>query len=1577
MLLLGAGSAAAEGTRTLHPATGTGSTGNRGVMDLTTTNAAGVARQRQFTYVYAREGEVILLGSRNRTTNSGSNRGQIRLWAPQDFGTKGIETDPSNASAVLTCDGSPGAGSGGLIASRAAELAGPNSADGSNTVPNGFTPCWYQVPAGGTGIYGVRFYGASSGSTNNASIPSPAAHESTVQAWDVTVRSGMSSLADINGRVFTYAWAIYLNANGRYLRNNLYYVSADGYRYRQTMQGLDPNRAVFYANPGGFIDGGAPLYKDVRGSNQNVNSGTSFNAGVTADRPAYPIFFSDVSPAGPNAAEVNRVLTALAIPQLPKQPILTVPTFVGNVGGHTSTVSSGGVFTFTTQNTLTYEIVVSRGAVGAGVDPNHPAGCVNDYDPANVCNRTLTGVALTGNHSVLWNGQDNDGFPFPAGSYSFQIVGRNGEIHFPMIDLEGNVDGGPTLTKLNAFNTTEATTVYFDDRGHRTSNGTLIGQLNGHLCGAGNAQVQPAPNHSLVGVDSADDNWNGSGKYYRSFTGSSDNNSDCRNSSAEYFGTAKGLDVWALERSPVFVEPVVIVEPSVSVDVGTMVSVTPAVLPGDSAYGSFMFTNAGSGTATGVTYAMTLGNPAVPATCPAAVTFSMLPAGVTATYHPAPACNVTFAGMPTSLTAGQSLAFNFNYVVAASNPGPIPVTTTIGATNETPGAPAPNTAAAQTVVAKPVISVAKSADPADGSSVVIGDTITYTVAVTIQSAPLTAQFTLTDTLGPGLTFGGVASSSPGLACSGSLTCTLPTGTATGTYSVSYTATVNNAAGSSVANQVTATGGGGTNPPTCDPCSTSHPIPSPHLTIDKTGPASAAIGVPFDYTITVTNTGTGNATANTTVTDVIPAGLTINSCIPSCSASGQTVTWTVSPSSLLAGGFVTLIVNVTPTTAAVPSVTNTATVDGGGDPACPIGTPCSSPPVVTPITWTAGIDLVKTVTSTGPYGLGSTITYSLVATNTGTAPLSNVSISDPLLGALSCTPTAPATLAPLATMTCTGSHVVTLADVNAGRVDNTASTSGTDPANNPVSATDGTSTPIAQNPALTLTKSVTSAGPYALGDTITYSFSVQNSGDTTLTGVAVNDPLLGGTIACTPATLAPGATASCGPVNYTVTAADVQAGHVANTATASGTPPATPGNPTPGPIDSPPDTTDTPITQAPGLTLTKSVTSAGPYALGDTITYSFSVRNSGDVTLTGVSVNDPLLGGTIACTPATLAPGATATCGPVNYTVTAADVNAGNVHNSAIASGTPPATPGNPNPPPVESPPDTTDTPITQAPGLTLTKSVTSTGPYALGDTITYSFSVQNSGDVTLTGVSVNDPLLGGTITCSPATLAPGASATCGPVNYTVTAADVQAGHVANTATASGTPPTVPGNPPPGPIDSPPDSTDTPIAQNPALTLEKSVTSTGPYGVGDTITYSFSVENTGDVTLTGVSVNDPLLGGTIACAPATLAPGASATCGPVNYTVTAADVQAGHVANTATASGTPPTVPGNPPPGPIDSPPDSTDTPIAQNPALTLEKSVTSTGPYGVGDTITYSFSVENTGDVTLTGVSVNDPLLGG
>src|SRR5690606_16607590 len=114
--------------------------------------------------------------------------------------------------------------------------------------------------------------------------------------------------------------------------------------------------------------------------------------------------------------------------------------------------------------------------------------------------------------------------------------------------------------------------------------------------------------------------------------------------------------------------------------------------------------------------------------------------------------------------------------------------------------------------------------------------------------------------------------------------------------------------------------------------------------------------------------------------------------------------------------------------------------------------------------------------------------------------------------------------------------------------------------------------------------------------------------------------------------------------------------------------------------------------------------------------------------------------------------------------------AGNYSNTATASGQPPTPPGGPIPPPVTGD-DQEDVPV-QNPGLTIVKSVTSAGPYTVGDTITYSFLVTNTGDTVLTDVEVNDPLVGlSAITCPGTTLAVGANMTC-TATYVVQSADV-------------------------------------------------------------------------------------------------------------------------------------------------------------------------------------------------------------
>ncbi len=308
-----------------------------------------------------------------------------------------------------------------------------------------------------------------------------------------------------------------------------------------------------------------------------------------------------------------------------------------------------------------------------------------------------------------------------------------------------------------------------------------------------------------------------------------------------------------------------------------------------------------------------------------------------------------------------------------------------------------------------------------------------------------------------------------------------------------------------------------------------------------------------------------------------------------------------------------------------------------------------------------------------------------------------------------------------------------------------------------------------------------------------------------------------------------------------------------------------------------------------------------------------------------------------------------------------------VNNTATTSGTPPT-----GPPVTDD--DSTTTPVTRTPAITLDKQAGAINDldangHDVGDTIAYTFIVENTGNVTLNPVTVTDPMVGA-VSCPPGGLAPGATKTC-TATYTLTQADVDTGVVNNTATTSGTPPT-------GPPVTDDDNTTTPVTRTAAIALDKQAGAildldANGADVGDTIDFTFLVENTGNVTLNPISVSDPTVGA-VTCPAGPLAPGGSTTC-TATYTLTQVDVDAGHFANTATATGTPP--PGLTPP----TADDDTDTPIPAGPGITLDKQAGAINDldangHDVGDTIAYTFIVENTGNVTLNPVTVTDPMVG-
>ena len=471
-----------------------------------------------------------------------------------------------------------------------------------------------------------------------------------------------------------------------------------------------------------------------------------------------------------------------------------------------------------------------------------------------------------------------------------------------------------------------------------------------------------------------------------------------------------------------------------------------------------------------------------------------------------------------------------------------------------------------------------------------------------------------------------------------------------------------------------------------------------------------------------------------------------------------------------------------------------------------------------------ISLTKSVDEENYDEDGDILHYTLVATNDGNVPLSSVSISDLLLGTLSCTPTQPATLAPTATLTCTGTYTTLQSDVDAGKVDNTASTSGqyggkdyTDTASASVPAIQAPSLDIEKFSSLKLDV-VDPNGRADVGDVINYSFTVENTGNVTLYNVTVNDTVAG-VVDCSIGTMLPGAvdTTTCFG-SYVLTQAYIDAGNVHNQAFVTGK------DPNDKPVNDD-DDNNQPIPQVPSIMIEKFseldmtvVDPDGRADVGDVINYNFTVTNTGNVTLTAVKVTDAKAG--VDCTIGTMAPAVDSTTCTGFYVLTQADIDAGNVYNQAFVHGT------GPMDQPVDDD-DTNNQDIPRAPSIDLVKTASAINMAVVapstradaGDQITFSFSITNTGNVTLTGVDLTDALV--TLldaTCGVTTLLPGGNTTC-TATYTLTQTNLDAGVVSNTATATGTPPV-------GDDVSDTDGTTTLIIHLPSIDLVKTVTSTG-------------------------------------------------------------------------------------------------------------------------------------------------------
>ena len=561
--------------------------------------------------------------------------------------------------------------------------------------------------------------------------------------------------------------------------------------------------------------------------------------------------------------------------------------------------------------------------------------------------------------------------------------------------------------------------------------------------------------------------------------------------------------------------------------------------------------------------------------------------------------------------------------------------------------------------------------------------------------------------------------------------------------------------------------------------------------------------------------------------------------------------------------------------------------------------------------------------------GDVLTYTVVLENTGNQTLTNVVLGDDLVADAVGTPVetggtgtnGDGNLDVGETWTYTYDYTVLQSDIDsnatnepdnviAGKLDNTATSTTTEI---PEEKDDDEQVDLAQDPDYTITKTLLDINDDTndtvindAGDVLTYTVVLENTGNQTLTNVVLGDDLVADAVGTPVET---GGTGTNGDGNldvgetwtytydYTVLQSDIDsnatnepdnviAGKLDNTATSTTTE-------IPEEKD---DDEQVDLAQDPDYTITKTLLDINDDTndtvindAGDVLTYTVVLENTGNQTLTNVVLGDDLVADAVGTPVET---GGTGTNGDGNldvgetwtytydYTVLQSDIdsNATNEPDNVIAGKLDNTATSTTTEIPEEKD-DDEQVDLAQDPDYTITKTLldinddtNDTVINDAGDVLTYTVVLENTGNQTLTNVVLGDDLVadavgtpvetGGTGTNGDGNLDVGETWTY-TYDYTVLQSDIDsnatnepdnviAGKLDNTATSTTT--EIP--------EEKDDDEQVDVLLTPSVDIEKTTNGqdadipTGPeIPVGDTVTWTYLVTNTGNVALTGVNVTD--------------------------------------------------------------------------------------------------------------------------
>lgn len=408
-------------------------------------------------YVYAKVGETITMASSAQGFSGRNDENKIVLYSP----TGGIVVENEKD---------------GRISNRDDELGGPRLKNNNNS--GSYTPIYYKVTV--EGIYRVEF------TSRRTNQPGPVleadnswtqGNDAAIRAWDVSVINE-NNTKFIDGRVYTTNLNFTNgNFNGEYanvsFQGKFFVRTNDGFTYRVTHKGSSGIVWAFFVNNNGFYDAKTKnsLYKSMNSQASQVrNQIHNPNTPDDDSNITHKIYYTLPAKDMPNKAKVAINSTSYGLTTWLNPTVIEPEVSNVKIVGAEGTV---GIF----------------GHKGGYIEFDAPVSgqqfTIDIISSGSVFKR-LEGNTKEGHNKIYWDGVGTDGKTKLKGvvPVDLNVQLQGAEVHFPFFDMEYNKGGiAIELLDYHNYNNILSDLVFWDDRDIQdVSNGSNVDpKVNTHF----------------------------------------------------------------------------------------------------------------------------------------------------------------------------------------------------------------------------------------------------------------------------------------------------------------------------------------------------------------------------------------------------------------------------------------------------------------------------------------------------------------------------------------------------------------------------------------------------------------------------------------------------------------------------------------------------------------------------------------------------------------------------------------------------------------------------------------------------------------------------------------------------------------------------------------------------------------------------------------------------------------------------------------------------------------------------------------------------------------------------------------